>query len=115
MQAHMDASEASRLRSLATNISDAVEARIRGEDPFGESILAALQKMHIDGLGPHSYWRAQIAQPTISACLVMAEEIGIFRSINDQAGPVDAATIAKETGSDTLLICARPHSIFVHS
>lgn len=113
MQAQMDASEASRLRSLAANISDAVEARIRGGDPFGESILAALQKMHIDGVGAHSYWRAQIAQPTISACLVMAEEIGIFRSINNQAGPVDAATIAQETGSDTLLICAQPHSILM--
>ena len=109
MQAHMDDSEASRLRSLAANITDAVEARIRGEDPFGESILAALRKMHIDGVGAHSYWGAQIAQPTISACLVMAEEIGIFRSINDRAGPVDAATIARETGSDTLLICARPY------
>lgn len=111
MQAHMDDSEASRLRSLAANISDAVEARIRGEDPFGESILASLQKMHIEGVGTHSYWRAQLAQPTISACLVMAEEIGIFRSINDQAGPVDAATIAKDTGSDALLIGTWPHPI----
>ncbi|KAL1882947.1 hypothetical protein Daus18300_000585 [Diaporthe australafricana] len=62
MQFQMDETKARELRQLAAQVSDAVEARIKGEAGAGERIRGSTQEVQIAGMGPGDYWGTQLWQ-----------------------------------------------------
>ena len=54
--------EASQLRQMAREVSEAVEARIRGDAGSGEQVRRATQQLQIAGMSPAEYWGTQLWQ-----------------------------------------------------
>lgn len=67
MQSQMDETEARKLRQLAAEVSNAVEARIVGEAGAGERIRRSTQHVQIAGMGPAEYWGTQLWQVSNSS------------------------------------------------
>lgn len=61
-QSQMDEVQAKELRQLAVEVSNAVEARIKGEAGAGERIRRSTQNVQIAGMGPAEYWGTQLWQ-----------------------------------------------------
>lgn len=69
-QYQMDETKAGELRRLAAEVSDAVEAHIKGESASGERIRRSTQKVQIAGMGPAEYWGTQLWQASVPFPLV---------------------------------------------
>lgn len=100
----MSDQQAASLRHHAAQVSEAVEARIRGDAAAGERIRRSTQQVQIAGMGPAEYWGTQLWQPLKNVCLIMAQEMGVLPAINGCGGTVTAAEAAKKVGGEELLI-----------
>lgn len=54
--------DAESLRQMARDVSEAVEARIRGDAGSGELLRRSTQKLQIEGMGHGQYWITQLWQ-----------------------------------------------------
>jgi hypothetical protein len=68
--AAMDTEHASRLRKLAAEVDDAVEARIRGEAGAVERVRRAAQGVQMVGMGPFEYWGNQLWQVSSNSKII---------------------------------------------
>lgn len=62
MAGAMSPADAESLRGLVAGVSEAVEARIRGEESAGEQVRRATQALQIAGMGAPAYWLSQLLQ-----------------------------------------------------
>ncbi|KAF2174279.1 hypothetical protein M409DRAFT_16543 [Zasmidium cellare ATCC 36951] len=105
MAGALSPTDAESLRGLVAGVSEAVEARIRGEESAGEQVRRVTQAVQIAGMGAPEYWLSQLLQPLKSVCISMAQEMKLLPLVKEQGTKcISAEDMAKQTGYDALLI-----------